>query len=147
MDSLCSSFSCIHCHQQISIVVPGTHHRNHCPHCLWSKHVDKDAPGDRLSTCNGSMEPIGLTFKHEGIDKYGKMKQGEIMIVHHCVECGKININRIAGDDDEKAIISLLSQTHTSNEIQTALSVSSIKLLSVQDEPEVRKQLFGSKGA
>ncbi|MDD6991372.1 MAG: RNHCP domain-containing protein, partial [Oscillospiraceae bacterium] len=28
----------------------GTEHRNHCPNCLSSKHVD-DEPGDRASDC------------------------------------------------------------------------------------------------
>ena len=31
---------------------------NHCPECLWSKHVDKH-PGDRAEECGGLMRPIG----------------------------------------------------------------------------------------
>jgi len=144
MDSLCSSFSCVHCHQQISTVALGTANRNHCPYCLCSKHVDDKTPGDRKSLCQAPMEPVGLTFKQEGLDKYGKVKQGEIMVVHVCTKCKKLNINRIAGDDDEKVILSLLSQTEISDEIQTTLSTSTIKLLTIKDESEVRKQLFGS---
>ncbi|WP_265181671.1 RNHCP domain-containing protein [Geomicrobium sp. JCM 19055] len=34
-------------------------YRNHCPSCLYSKHVDV-IPGDRASTCHSLMEPIDL---------------------------------------------------------------------------------------
>ena len=90
------------------------------------------------------MEPIGLTFKHEGVDKYGKVKQGEIMVVHHCTKCEKININRIAGDDDEAAILSLMSQTDIREEIRESLKAVNITLLEKKDEPQIRKQLFGT---
>jgi hypothetical protein len=123
----------------------GTAHRNHCPFCLWSKHVDDRIPGDRKSSCFGAMKPIGLTFKHEGIDKYGKKRQGEIMIVHHCTLCEKININRIAGDDDEKIILSLLDTSQIPENISISVSQSNITLLSTQHKEEVTKQLFGSK--
>ena len=33
--------------------------RNHCPNCLYSKHVDKN-PGDRQEDCHGMLEPIGI---------------------------------------------------------------------------------------
>ena len=41
--------------------------RDHCPHCLYSKHVDI-FPGDRQNTCLGKMMPIRIekfkkTFK------------------------------------------------------------------------------------
>ncbi|WP_420871372.1 RNHCP domain-containing protein [Lysinibacillus xylanilyticus] len=35
--------------------------RNHCPKCLFSKHVDT-VPGDRASTCKGLMRPIGVDY-------------------------------------------------------------------------------------
>jgi len=89
------------------------------------------------------MEPVGLTFKHEGTDKYGKHKQGEIMIIHLCQMCGKININRIAGDDDENNILSLLNPEAISKKILTSVSDSGIELLGKQNEDEVKKQLFG----
>ena len=33
--------------------------RDHCPYCLYSKHVDI-MPGDRLNNCHGLLKPIGL---------------------------------------------------------------------------------------
>jgi hypothetical protein len=91
------------------------------------------------------MEPIGLSYKHEGVDKYGNMKQGELMIIHLCSICGKININRIASDDDENVILALLDPTHVSQELNGILHKSDIRLLDKKDEDQVRKQLFGTK--
>jgi len=140
------NFQCIHCNKQIPIhPYMGTSHRNHCPFCLWSKHVDEQKAGDRLSQCQEEMEPIGLTFKHERIDKYGKQKQGELIIVHICTKCGKININRIAGDDDEKIILSLLNQTDVSKEALASLKALKIDILGKQENSQVQKQLFGIK--
>jgi hypothetical protein len=34
-------------------------------------------------------------------------RNGEWMLVHRCVECGKLCGNRIAGDDNELALMSL----------------------------------------
>jgi len=139
-----TSFPCIHCNKWVSHNPSmGTVHRNHCPHCLWSKHVDEVKPGDRLSFCNGSMKPIGLTFKHEGTDKYGKVKQGELMIVHICMNCGKININRIAGDDNEHTVLTLLNISQIPAETFSKIQLQGIKVLNKQDTEEVQRQLFG----
>lgn len=116
------SFTCSNCKKVVNRVAIGTHQRNHCPFCLCSLHVDEKVPGDRKSFCHGIMEPIGLTFKDEGFDKYGKKRQGEIMIIHQCIKCGKINRNRVAGDDDPKAILALCEE---------------------KDKEEVERQLFG----
>ena len=89
-------FVCEHCGRFVPGEAPGTHHRNHCPHCLWSRHVDI-RPGDRRSGCRGDMEPMAVSVK----------RNGEWMLIHRCVECGKLNGNRIAGDDNELALMSL----------------------------------------
>ena len=139
-----TEFQCMHCDEQITNQsYIGTSHRNHCPFCLWSKHVDEQKAGDRLFQCQRKMEPIGLTFKHEGLDKYGNLKQGEIMIVHSCMKCRKININRIAADDNEDIILSLLNQTDVSKEVFASLHALNIDLLGKQDKGKVHKQLFG----
>jgi 6-phosphogluconate dehydrogenase len=51
-----TAFLCTHCDRAIPGTAPGTVHRNHCPHCLWSLHVDLRT-GDRRSACRGPMEP------------------------------------------------------------------------------------------
>jgi DNA-directed RNA polymerase subunit RPC12/RpoP len=82
-------FTCEHCGRPVEPLGRGTY-RNHCPFCLWSKHVDDQGPGDRASTCGGLMEPIGL-------DQDGKKGW---MILHRCVHCGKEIPNKAAPDDD-----------------------------------------------
>lgn len=138
-------FICLNCQKLVSESAIGTKNRNHCPFCLWSKHVDKKTAGDRASKCLGPMQPIGLTFKHEGFDKYtGKPKQGEIMVVHLCTSCGKININRIAGDDDIKKILDLVNKPpRLSHEVVNELEKQTISLLTKNDSLEMTKQLFG----
>ena len=90
------AFLCTHCHNTIPGSAPGTIHRNHCPHCLWSLHVDLKT-GDRRSSCRGPMEPIAI----------GIQPNGEWSIVHRCTRCGMIRMNRIAGDDNEVLLVSM----------------------------------------
>ena len=90
------AFLCTHCHNTIPGSAPGTIHRNHCPHCLWSLHVDLKT-GDRRSSCRGPMEPIAI----------GIQSNGEWSIVHRCTRCGMIRMNRIAGDDNEVLLVSM----------------------------------------
>jgi hypothetical protein len=45
-----------HCRSEVSPDAPGTGHRDHCPSCLWSRHLDDERPGDRASECGGSTE-------------------------------------------------------------------------------------------
>ncbi len=90
------SFTCLHCGRGVSLVAPGTGHRNHCPFCLRSVHLDKQ-PGDRAANCGAIMEPIAISVRH---DK-------EWVIIHRCSGCGALKENRIAGDDNEMALLSL----------------------------------------
>jgi hypothetical protein len=89
-------FHCVRCCQPISPVAPGTQHRNHCPYCLWSRHVDEE-PGDRASECHGAMEPVSVWVR----------PGGDWAVIHRCRKCGTLHSNRIAGDDNELALVSL----------------------------------------
>jgi hypothetical protein len=93
-------FDCRHCQRRVSADArhSGVNHRNHCPYCLWSRHMDLHAPGDRLSACKGGMRPIGLAFKHRH-KRYASAQPGELMLVHRCVACGAVSLNRTAADD------------------------------------------------
>ncbi len=140
-----NSFRCRNCDYQVSNSnLIGTAHRNHCPSCLFSLDVDLE-PGDRKSQCQGIMEPIGLTFKKEGEkDKYGKARQGELMLIHECLRCNKISINRIAGDDKPKTIIDLFEKSQKIDfHKKKLLEESNINLLREGDREEVERQLFG----
>ena len=133
-------FKCEKCGEEVTTEGNfGTANRNHCPKCLWSKHLDEKESGDRASKCQGLMEPIGLTFKKEGIDKYGKERQGEIMLVHECQICEKVVINRLAGDDEAKKVMEVYENSRN----QELKTVEDIKVLREEDRGEVRAQLFG----
>lgn len=73
--------------------------RNHCPHCLHSKHVDKN-PGDRQEECHGDLEPVSLEISP---------KKGYV-IVFRCKKCGAIRKNKAAKDDNMDLIIDLSSK-------------------------------------
>jgi len=90
------AFPCIHCKHIVPLPTPGAAHRNHCPHCLWSLHVDVRT-GDRRSGCRGEMEPVSVEIRRDG----------EWALLHRCKRCGMIRSNRIAGDDDVVALLSL----------------------------------------
>ena len=50
------TFVCKVCGRTVVPEGAGSGHRDHCPYCLHSKHVDI-APGDRESDCGGAMDP------------------------------------------------------------------------------------------
>jgi len=84
-------FICEHCGAK----VVGTGYTNHCPQCLWSKHVDRN-PGDRAEACGGMMEPASL----EGTTPHYR-------IVHQCQRCTVERRNDIAKNDNSDAIVAL----------------------------------------
>ena len=81
-------FDCEHCGTHTE----GNGYTNHCPKCLWSKHVDIN-PGDRAETCGGMMEPVAI----EGSDPY--------VIVHRCTRCLKERRVQTSSNDDREALI------------------------------------------
>jgi hypothetical protein len=74
--------------------------RNHCPKCLFSKHVDKD-PGDRLELCHGLLRPIG--FENNAKKGY--------TIVFRCDKCGMIRKNKMADDDDFDLLMDIVRRS------------------------------------
>jgi hypothetical protein len=75
--------------------VRGTGYTDHCPECLWSKHVDIN-PGDRNCNCGGLMEPISA-----------EKKSGEYIIYYKCQECSKTHRIKATTDDDIEKIIEI----------------------------------------
>ncbi|MFE7437535.1 RNHCP domain-containing protein [Streptomyces tendae] len=92
-----NDFRCTSCRLDVSPAAPGTAHRNHCPNCLASLHVDRKTPGDRDADCRGRMEALGMSVRTDG----------EWMIIHQCASCGELSANRIAGDDNPLALVRL----------------------------------------
>ena len=89
-------FACKTCGRTVVPEGAGSDHRNHCPYCLWSKHLDIN-PGDRASDCGGLLVPV-----HAEISP----KKGYV-IVHKCEKCGEIHKNKAATDDSISLIIKL----------------------------------------
>ncbi|XOU94490.1 MAG: RNHCP domain-containing protein [Candidatus Kerfeldbacteria bacterium] len=84
------NFKCEHCGKEVK----GSGYTNHCPNCLWSKHVDIK-PGDRQESCQGMMEPISAVYK-----------EGIYVIQQRCIDCKKImNIKSNKIDNYDKIII------------------------------------------
>ncbi len=75
--------------------VLGTGYTNHCPNCLWSKHVDKN-PGDRLELCGGLMKPIRVERKNK-----------EWAITHRCEKCGYERKNKTNENDRIEKLIEI----------------------------------------
>lgn len=90
------TFVCKNCGRTVVPDGAGSGHRNHCPNCLYSQHLDHE-PGDRQADCGGSMEPIAVWVR----------KNGEWAIIHRCKICGALSSNRIAADDNPMKLISL----------------------------------------
>ena len=91
-------FTCAHCGAK----VVGSGYTNHCPKCLWSKHVDVN-PGDRAQVCGDIMEPVGL-----------ELKSGEYILTHECEKCGHKSKCKISPSDDINALTQL-SETLVKN--------------------------------
>ena len=140
------AFRCAHCGQMVfPNAFMGTAHRNHCPYCLYSLHVDT-RPGNRASLCHARMEPVGLTAKLKGRDKYGRERRGDIMLVHICAGCGAINVNRIAGDDLCSEILEVFRKSlGLSADVQRDIEEAGIRLLRSGDADQLHDALFGKK--
>lgn len=87
------SFTCENCGKTIEPLVYSA--RDHCPYCLFSKHVDI-LPGDRANECHGLLEPIK-------IEKF----KNTYKIIYKCKKCHQTHKNIMANDDDMNIIIEL----------------------------------------
>lgn len=86
-------FVCEHCNSNVKKLNYSS--RDHCPICLYSKHVDIN-PGDRLNGCKGLLKPISIE----------KFKE-TFKIIYKCERCGMIHKNVVAKDDNFDELIKL----------------------------------------
>lgn len=86
-------FVCKNCNNLVPKLLYSS--RDHCPYCLYSKHVDV-LPGDRMNNCKGLLEPIS-------IEKF----KDSFKIIYKCKKCKEIHKNIIAKDDNYDLIINL----------------------------------------
>ena len=92
----CDSFTCRQCGRLVVPEGAGSGHRNHCPNCLTSLHLDIE-PGDRESDCGGLMEAVSVWVR----------KSGEWAVIHRCRRCGALSSNRTAADDNPMKLMSI----------------------------------------
>ncbi|MHA1108238.1 MAG: RNHCP domain-containing protein [Alphaproteobacteria bacterium] len=88
------NFTCENC----GAAVTGDGYTNHCPKCLWSRHVDA-MPGDRAADCGAMMAPVAVEAAGSGYT-----------IIHQCAGCGEVRRNRSGPDDDVAALIEIARQ-------------------------------------
>jgi hypothetical protein len=75
--------------EKCGTAVKGSGYTNHCPHCLWSKHVDVN-PGDRAAVCCGMMEPVNIVCE-----------KGDWVMTHRCLICGHEKRNKVEKNDNQ----------------------------------------------
>ncbi len=88
------NFTC----EQCGRIIKGTGYTDHCPDCLWSRHVDIN-PGDRKSRCKGMMEPVSI-----------EICGGKNIIHYQCTECSHKHRVKTTPDDNLNEIVKLSSR-------------------------------------
>ncbi len=81
--------------EQCATTVKGNGYTDHCPECLYGKHVDI-FPGDRLEECHGLLKPIAI------------IKKGDVQsLEYQCQKCGELSKNKLAENDSSDAVLRL----------------------------------------
>ncbi len=84
-------FVCEHCKTEVA----GNGYTNHCPNCLYSKHVDIN-PGDRAESCYGLMQPIAI-----------EQKSRQYIITHKCKKCRFVRKNKVSTKDKFDSVVEI----------------------------------------
>jgi Zn finger protein HypA/HybF involved in hydrogenase expression len=87
-------FTCEHCGHHVE----GNGYTNHCPHCLYSKHVDNE-PGDRAATCGGMMPPTHVEYEKR-----------EWILTHTCERCRHTKRNKMTREDRMDVAVTLIEK-------------------------------------
>ena len=87
-------FLCDFCNARIT----GNGYTDHCPNCLWGRHVDVN-PGDRAASCMGPLEPVRTEHDRNGF-----------VITYRCKRCRSEKKMRAAQDDNEVKLAMLLNR-------------------------------------
>jgi len=82
--------------EQCGARVKGAGYTDHCPRCLWSKHVDNN-PGDRENKCGGLMKPVGVEVKGQ-----------RYIINYQCQRCGGKHRVKVSAEDDSEKILEIM---------------------------------------
>ena len=145
LSALDQDFNCAHCGNPVvgAPEISGVNNRNHCPYCLWSRHLDLFQAGDRLAACRAPMRPVGLSQK-QGRKKYASKNGGELLLVHICTACEQISLNRLAADDLAWRIEEVFAFSQDLNRMtRSLLDAGGVQVLGKAQAGIVSSQLFG----
>ncbi len=84
-------FVCEKCGKEVC----GNGYTDHCPSCLWGRHVDVN-PGDRAADCGGMMKPVHVFKKGDGY-----------VIEYVCEKCGHKFRVKVAAQDNFNEVVML----------------------------------------
>lgn len=105
--------------------------------------MDQYKAGDRLSACKEGMQPVGLALKATR-NKYNEEGSGELMLVHQCIECGKVSLNRIAADDISENLLLIYKQgCRVDPENRGILLQAGVNVLTDMERDVVTTHLYG----
>jgi hypothetical protein len=85
-------FVCLNCGQKVE----GDGYTDHCPLCLWGRHVDKLIPGDRKSRCLGMMKPMSAAYE-----------KNVFRIKYSCQKCNHKFVVREGKNDNREELLKL----------------------------------------
>lgn len=88
------NFICEHC----QFAVTGNGYTDHCPQCLYSKHVDIN-PGDRQCDCHGLLKPTAVEYKK---DKY--------LIYYQCEKCNHLHRVKSSSEDNIDTLLKYINK-------------------------------------
>ena len=101
MKKVVEDFVCEVCGQ----FVKGDGTTDHCPRCLWAKHVDEEVPGDRASMCKGLMRPIRSEYRNGVFRIYYKCERcNHDFWVHAAVAKAMADQRKVEGDNRDLLI-------------------------------------------
>lgn len=81
------TFACAWCGLTVSAYGPGGARREHCPSCLYARHVSE--------SCQGRMSPIAVAVP----------RAGDWRVIHRCVRCDELTSHPVCGDDNQLVLM------------------------------------------
>lgn len=100
---LTGSITCANCKKEFDLKLPGKFHRDHCPHCLCSVHIDSK-PGDRAVWCGEGIQG-DPNFRHSILRPIAKSDSNNpLYFLYECEKCKKQKVNVAAFDDNSTQI-------------------------------------------
>jgi hypothetical protein len=79
-------------------------------------------------------------------NKYRMEAQGELMLIHECIECASLSINRIAADDDPESVLEVFRISFLlAYRIRAELERKGITILNREHAETIYLQLYGQQ--